>query len=88
MLVSKYLAGGSLTALMKDKADLSRDIRPIAVGEALCCLVGKCLWAVERSKASDFFNPSSIWGCLSIWSRESNSGLALKNTGQTRALLC
>ena len=43
VLVSKYLAGGSLTALMKDKADLSLDVRPIAVGEALRRLVGKCL---------------------------------------------
>ena len=73
VLVSKYLAGGSLTALMKDKADLSLDIRPIAVREALCRLVGKCLCAVERSKASDFFCPSSICSGQSICSRESNS---------------
>ena len=57
VLVSKYLAGGSLTALMKDNDDLSLDIRPIAVGEALRRLVGKCLCAVERSKACDFFAP-------------------------------
>ena len=31
VLVSKYLAGGSLTALIKNKADLYLDIRPIAV---------------------------------------------------------
>ena len=55
MLVSKYLAGGSLTALMKDKANLSLDIGPIAVGEAFARLVGKCLCAIERSKTSDFF---------------------------------
>ena len=57
VLVSKYLAGGSLTALMKDKADLSLDIRPIAVGVALRRLLRKCLCAVERSMASDFFAP-------------------------------
>ena len=54
-LVSKYLAGGSPTALIKDKADLSLDICPIAV--CLHRLVGKCLRAVEMSKASDFFVP-------------------------------
>ncbi|KAL5487185.1 hypothetical protein EMCRGX_G019758 [Ephydatia muelleri] len=38
VIVSKYLAGGSLTALMQGKGDLSMDIRPTAVGEALRCL--------------------------------------------------
>ena len=40
--VSKFLAGGSLTALDKDNPNRLLDIRPIAVGEALHCLVGKC----------------------------------------------
>ena len=72
VIVSKYLAGGSLTALMQGKGDLSMDIRPTAVGEALRCLVWKCLCEVERSKLSDFC-PPSIWSELSIWSQESNS---------------
>ena len=42
---------------MKSEEDLPLDIRPIAVGEALCHLVGKCVCAVEKSKASDFFAP-------------------------------
>ena len=33
--VSQYLAGGSLTALVKDKPGFPPDIRPIVVGEAL-----------------------------------------------------
>ena len=44
--ISKYLAGGSLTAIVKDRPDSSPDVRPIAVGEALRCLVGKCLCRV------------------------------------------
>ena len=56
VLVSKYLAGGSLTALMKDKADLSLDIRPIAVGEALRHLVGNVFVRVLR-RVICFFAP-------------------------------
>eukprot|EP00731_Ephydatia_muelleri_P032417 Em0023g924a len=47
-----YLAGGNLTAL--NKATLG-DIRPIAVGEVLRRLVGKCLCAALRVKAASFF---------------------------------
>ena len=53
--VSKFLAGGSLTALDKNKPNGLPDIRPIAVGEALCRLVGKCLCAVTKEKASEYF---------------------------------
>ena len=49
-----YLAGGNLTAL--NKATLG-DIRPIAVGEVLRRLVGKCLCAALRVKAASFFEP-------------------------------
>ena len=55
--VSRHLAGGSLTALVKGKPGLPPDIRPIAVGEALRRLTGKCLCAVLKSKASEFFAP-------------------------------
>ena len=53
--ISKYLAGGSLTAIVKDRPDSSPDVRPIAVGEALRCLVGKCLCLVTKAKVADFF---------------------------------
>ena len=53
--VSKFLAGGNLTALDKNKPNSLPDIRPIAVGEALCRLVGKCLCAVTKEKASEYF---------------------------------
>ena len=55
--VSQYLAGGSLTALVKDKPDFPPDIRPIVVEEALRRLTGKCLCAVQKSMASEFFAP-------------------------------
>ncbi|KAL5488771.1 hypothetical protein EMCRGX_G017764 [Ephydatia muelleri] len=51
------LTGGSLTALVKDRPDSSPDARPIAVGETLRCLVGKCLCLVTKSKVADFFDP-------------------------------
>ncbi|KAL5510752.1 hypothetical protein EMCRGX_G006353 [Ephydatia muelleri] len=58
--VSRHLAGGSLTALVKGKPGLPPDICPIAVGEALRRLTGKCLCAVLKSKASEFFAPFQL----------------------------
>ncbi|KAL5475034.1 hypothetical protein EMCRGX_G027081 [Ephydatia muelleri] len=55
--VSKFLAGGSLTALVKNKEGRPLDIRPIAVGEALRRLTGKCLCIITKPKATDFFAP-------------------------------
>eukprot|EP00731_Ephydatia_muelleri_P019436 Em0012g261a len=55
--VSKFLAGGSLTALVKNKEGCPLDIRPIVVGEALRRLTGKCLCIITKPKASDFFTP-------------------------------
>ena len=46
--VSLFTAGGSLTA---------PDIRPIAVGEVLRRLTGKCLCAVIKQRVIDFFEP-------------------------------
>ena len=55
--VSKFLAGGSLTALVKNKEGCPLDICPIVVGEALRRLTGKCLCIITKPKASDFFTP-------------------------------
>ncbi|KAL5514970.1 hypothetical protein EMCRGX_G000068 [Ephydatia muelleri] len=52
--VAIFLAGGNLTALNKP---VPGDIRPIAVGEALRRLTGKCLCAALRSKMASFFEP-------------------------------
>ena len=41
--VAKFLAGGSLVALIKDIPNGPQDIRPIAVGEVLRRLTSKCL---------------------------------------------
>ena len=43
LIVSKYLAGVNLMTLNKQKEDSAYDIRPIAVGEVLKRLTGKCL---------------------------------------------
>ena len=53
--VSKFLAGGSLTALVKSKEGRPLDIRPIVVGEVLRRLTGKCLCIITKPKASEFF---------------------------------
>ena len=52
--IAIFLAGGKLTALNKPTPG---DIRPIAVGEALRRLTGKCLCAALRSKMASFFEP-------------------------------
>ena len=55
--VSLFMAGGSLTALSKLKPGCAPDIRPIAVGEVLRRLTGKCLCAVIKQRVIDFFEP-------------------------------
>eukprot|EP00731_Ephydatia_muelleri_P014080 Em0007g1390a len=55
--VSLFMAGGSLTALSKLKPGCAPDIRPIAVGEVLRRLTGKCLCAVLKQRVIDFFEP-------------------------------
>ena len=57
LLVSKYLAGGNLMALNKLKEGNAYDIRPIAVGEVLRRLTGKCLCSLTKHKATEFFQP-------------------------------
>ena len=55
--VSRFMAGGSLTALSKLKPGCALDIRPIAVGEVLRRLAGKCLCAVIKHRVIDFYEP-------------------------------
>eukprot|EP00731_Ephydatia_muelleri_P013975 Em0007g1285a len=56
-VVSKFLVGGNLAALTKDKPGSPPDIRPIAGGETLRRLVGKCLCQITKGKPSDYFSP-------------------------------
>ena len=76
MPISRYLAGGSLTALIKNKEGLPLDIRPIAVGEAMRRLTGKCLCILSKDKAAEFFGPFQLgWHVLqeqkdSTWSAQ------------------
>ncbi|KAL5457665.1 hypothetical protein EMCRGX_G034949 [Ephydatia muelleri] len=55
--VARFLVGGSLTALNKFKDGSPPDIRPIAVGETLRRLTGKCLCSLVKDKVSSFFEP-------------------------------
>ncbi|KAL5487053.1 hypothetical protein EMCRGX_G019610 [Ephydatia muelleri] len=55
--ITAYLAGGNLTALNKSKPGCPFDVWPIAVGEALRRLVGKCLSAAVKVRAQQFFHP-------------------------------
>ena len=55
--VSKFMAGGRLIALNKDKEGSPPDIRPIVVGESLRRLAGKCICASLKEKISSFFQP-------------------------------
>ena len=55
-ILSAFHAGGNLTALNKSKPGGSFDICPIAVGETLRRLTGKCLCAMVKVKATDLFH--------------------------------
>ena len=55
--VARFLAGGNLVALEKNKPNCPLDIRPIAVGEALA---GKCLCSTTKAKAHDFLAPFQL----------------------------
>ena len=52
--IAEYLAGATVIALKKP---MGNDIRPIAVGEVLRQLTSKCLCAVVKYKASEYFSP-------------------------------
>ena len=55
--VSVYLAGGKLVSLNKFTEGQPTDVRPIAVGETLRRLTGKCLCTLLKGKFSSFFQP-------------------------------
>ena len=58
--VARFLAGGNLVALEKNKPNCPPDIRPIAVGEAIRRLAGKCLCSMTKAKAHDFLAPFQL----------------------------
>ena len=55
--VSKFLAGGCLIALNKNKEGYPPDIRPIVTGVRQ---IGKCMCALEKDKAAEFFQPRQL----------------------------
>ena len=54
--LAPFLAGASLTALLKPKA-MGWDVRPIAVGEVIWCMAGKGACTLSINKAADYFAP-------------------------------
>eukprot|EP00731_Ephydatia_muelleri_P009806 Em0005g392a len=58
--VARFLAGGNLVALEKNKSNCPPDIRPSAVGEAIRRLAGKCLCVITKEKAHDFLAPLQL----------------------------
>ncbi|KAL5494300.1 hypothetical protein EMCRGX_G015601 [Ephydatia muelleri] len=58
--VARFLAGDNLVALEKNKPNCPPDIRPIAVGEAIRHLAGKCLCVITKEKAHDFLAPLQL----------------------------
>ena len=74
-MVAKFLAGGTLIALNKLKDGSPPDIRPIAVGESLRRLTGKCICALIKDKASDLFQPLQLGVACSSGSEKIIHGL-------------
>ena len=88
--VARFLAGGSLTALNKFKDGSPPDIRPIAVGETLRRLAGKCLCSLVKDKVSSFFEPHQFGVACSHGTEKVVHAAfesALKNTGVMKILL-
>ena len=74
-MVAKFLAGGTLIALNKLKDGSPPDIRPIAVGESLRRLTGKCICALVKDKAYDLFQPLQLGVACSSGSEKIIHGL-------------
>ena len=55
--IARFFAGARLIALNKIKEGCPPDVRPIAVGETLRRLAGKCVCAILKEKVADFFHP-------------------------------
>ena len=74
-LISPFLAGGNLTALVKSKDSCALDICPIAVGKTLRHLTAKCLCAVVKAKAAEFFQPHQFGVSCSMGAEKIAHGL-------------
>eukprot|EP00731_Ephydatia_muelleri_P016810 Em0009g1234a len=55
--IARFFAGARLIALNKIKEGCPPDVRPIAVGDTLRRLAGKCVCAILKEKVADFFHP-------------------------------
>ena len=74
--VTKFMAGGSLVALEKNKPNCLLDVRPIAVGETLRRLASKCICAIVKNKASEFFSHFQLGVACPSGSRKNHSCMA------------
>ena len=55
--IARFFAGARLIALNKIKEGCPPDVRPIAMGEPLRRLAGKCVCAILKERVADFFYP-------------------------------
>ena len=55
--IARFFAGARIIALTIIKEDCPPDVRPIAVGETLRRLAGKCVCAILKERFADFFHP-------------------------------
>eukprot|EP00731_Ephydatia_muelleri_P032786 Em0024g330a len=71
-MVARFLTGGTLNEL---KDGSPPDLRPIAVGESLRRLTGKCICTLVKDKASDLFQPLQLGVACSSGSEKIIHGL-------------
>ena len=74
-MVARFLTAGTLIALNKLKDGSPPDLRPIAVGESLRRLTGKCICTLVKDKASDLFQPLQLGVACSSGSEKIIHGL-------------
>ena len=68
--VAKFMAGGSLVALEKNKPNCLLDVSPIAVGETLRRLASKCIRAIVKNKGFRILFPFPARGGMPFRSRK------------------
>eukprot|EP00731_Ephydatia_muelleri_P023392 Em0015g975a len=75
LVLSGYNITPKVTTLVKSKDSCALDIRPIAVGETLHRLTVKCLCAVVKAKAAEFFQPHQFGVSCSMGAEKIAHGL-------------
>ena len=73
--VAKFMAGGSLVALEKNKPNCPLDVHPIAVGKTLRRLASKYICAIVKNKVFEFFSPFQLVGACPSGAEKNHSCL-------------